>query len=143
MLLRHKLNLSQPPAVQPGEHKAIIVEASAAVSKKGNDMLVLRLAVEPTRKVLLKEFIPFTDGMDWLIESFMASIGSPIADGEEVEIADPSKLVGRSCYVRLGPRTGDKGKTYLEIEEWLPAPNHKEALASLDTSESEGDGNPF
>jgi hypothetical protein len=90
---------SRPEYVNAGEYSVEITGAEETVSKNKNDMIELRLKVEPDGVVLFDHLV-FAESSFWKIDAFRASVGEKVVPGEEVDIV-ADDLIGRTGKVRL------------------------------------------
>lgn len=119
-------------AIEAGIHLAKITDAVEAISKAGNEMLKLEVAVGPLK---FNSWVVFTTKNSDNLAEFAEAIGLKFADGKDLAI-EIDDCVGKTARVELGP--GEKisektGKAYLEIKRWLP----------LDSTDVSGDEIPF
>jgi len=122
----------QKQAVEAGIHLAKITDAVEAISKAGNDMLKLEVAVGALK---FNSWVVFTTKNSRNLADFAEAIGLKVVDGKPLAI-EIDDCVGKVAKVELGP--GEKisektGKAYLEIKRWLP----------LDSTDVSGDEIPF
>ncbi len=109
---------NRPDAVDPGEYQLEIVNAEESVSQAGNDMIELKLRVEPAGAILYDNLV-FTPRAFWKIDSFRSAIGDTVTPGEEVDvIAD--ELIGRRGRARLSVEEFG-GRKRNRVAAWLPA----------------------
>jgi len=109
----------QKQAIEAGIHLATITDAVEAISKAGNDMLKLEVAVGPLK---FNSWVVFTTKNSRNLAEFAEAIGKKVVDGKNLFI-DVDDCIGKTAKVELGP--GDKisektGKPFLEIKRWLP-----------------------
>jgi len=90
---------TRPEYVNAGEYSVEITGAEETVSKNKNDMIELRLKVEPDGVVLFDHLV-FAESSFWKIDAFRASVGEKVVPGEEVDIV-ADDLIGRTGKVRL------------------------------------------
>ena len=128
-----KIELGEPKqSIEAGIHLAKITDAVEAISKAGNDMLKLEVAVGPLK---FSSWVVFTTKNSRNLADFAEAIGLKVVDGKPLAI-EIDDCVGKVAKVELGP--GEKisektGKAYLEIKRWLP----------LDSADVSGDEIPF
>ena len=118
--------------MEAGVHLAKITDAVEAISKAGNDMLKLEVAVGPLK---FNSWVVFTTKNSRNLADFAEAIGLKVVDGKPLAI-EIDDCVGKVAKVELAP--GEKisektGKAYLEIKRWLP----------LDSTDVSGDEIPF
>jgi hypothetical protein len=109
----------QKQAIEAGIHLAKITDAVEAISKAGNDMLKLEVAVGPLK---FNSWVVFTTKNSRNLADFAEAIGLKVVDGKPLAI-EIDDCIGKTAKVELGP--GEKisektGKPYLEIRRWLP-----------------------
>ena len=122
----------QKQGIEAGIHLAKITDAVEAISKAGNDMLKLEVAVGPLK---FNSWVVFTTKNSRNLADFAEAIGLKVVDGKPLAI-EIDDCVGKVAKVELAP--GEKisektGKAYLEIKRWLP----------LDSADVSGDEIPF
>lgn len=119
-------------AIEAGIHLAKITDAVEAISKAGNEMLKLEVAVGPLK---FNSWVVFTTKNSDNLAEFAEAIGLKFADGKDLAI-EIDDCVGKTARVELGPgnKISEKtGNAYLEIKRWLP----------LDSTDVSGDEIPF
>ena len=122
----------QKQSIEAGIHLAKITDAVEAISKAGNDMLKLEVAVGPLK---FHSWVVFTTKNSRNLADFAEAIGLKVEDGKPLAI-EIDDCVGKIARVELAPgeKISDKtGKAYLEIKRWLP----------LDSADVSGDEIPF
>lgn len=108
---------SRPDYVEPGDYVVEVLNAEESVSKQRNDMIELKLRVEPSGAILYDQLV-FTENAFWKIDCFRQSTGETVVPDEEVEI-ECDDLIGRKGRVRLAVETYN-GKTGNKVAAWLP-----------------------
>lgn len=119
-------------AIEAGIHLAKITDAVEAISKAGNDMLKLEVAVGPLK---FNSWVVFTTANSDNLAEFAQAIGIKVVDGKPLAI-EVDDCVGKTARVELRPgnKISEKtGNPYLEIKRWLP----------LDSTDVSGDEIPF
>ena len=128
-----KIELGQKQqAIEAGIHIAKITDAVEAISKAGNDMIKLEVAVGPLK---FNAWIVFMTKLSDNLAQFANAIGLKFADGKDLAI-EVEDCIGKTARVELGPgnKISEKtGNAYLEIKRWLP----------LDSTDVSGDEIPF
>ncbi|MEI8309326.1 MAG: DUF669 domain-containing protein [Verrucomicrobiota bacterium] len=90
---------SRPDFVPAGDYTVEILNAEESVSKQGNDMIELKLKIEPTGAICFDNLV-FTPNAFWKIDAFRASTGESVVPDEEVNI-ECDDLLGRTGRARL------------------------------------------
>ena len=122
---------ARPGHVPAGDYTVEVLEAEESVSKNGNDMIELKLRVQPEGPVLFDALV-FTPKAFWKIDAFRAATGETVAPEEDVVIT-PGRLVGRTGRARLGVEEYDQRKRN-KVVAWLPPlPDRKEDGAKAGT----------
>lgn len=119
----------QPNQIEAGIHLARIETAVEAVSKAGNEMLQLEVAVGPLK---FRSWVVFTAKNSCNVAEFATAIGKRVVEGKTLVI-ETEDCIGRIAKVELGPgeRINDKtGKPYLEIKRWFPPASAQDDLES-------------
>jgi hypothetical protein len=90
-----------------GEHPFEVSNAGEKVSNSsGNDMLELILNIKGHK---VYDYLVSSDGSEWKITNFLASIGEPFKPGIAVDL-DPERLIGRkgTCVLYTDTYQGKK-----------------------------------
>ena len=119
----------QPNQIEAGIHLARIETAVEAVSKAGNEMLQLEVAVGPLK---FRSWVVFTAKNSRNVAEFATAIGKRVVEGKTLVI-ETEDCIGRIAKVELGPgeRINEKtGKPYLEIKRWMPPAAAQDDLES-------------
>ena len=90
---------SRPDFVPAGDYTVEILNAEESVSKQGNDMIELKLKIEPTGAICFDNLV-FTPNAFWKIDAFRASTGESVVPDEDVNI-ECDDLLGRTGRARL------------------------------------------
>lgn len=123
---------SRPDYVEPGDYTVEVLNAEESVSKQGNELIELKLKVEPSGAILYDNLV-FTANAFWKIDAFRASTGETVTPDEDVEII-ADDLIGRT------------GRARLTVEEYNGRKRNKIAAWLLPAAQGKGgksDGNPF
>ena len=107
---------SRPDYIEPGDYTVEVLNAEESVSKQQNDMIELKLRVEPSGAILFDSLV-FTPNAFWKIDAFRAATGETVVADEEVEI-ECDDLVGRRGRVRLTVEEY-KGRKRNKVAAWL------------------------
>jgi hypothetical protein len=129
---------SRPDFVAAGDYTVEILNAEESVSKQGNDMIELKLRVEPAGSILFDSLV-FTPNAFWKIDAFRAATGEKVVPDEEVSI-ECDDLIGRTGRARLVVEEYN-GRKRNKVAAWLlsqpAAPGAENAKGGRD------DNNPF
>lgn len=107
----------RPDYVEPGDYTLEVLNAEESVSKQGNELIELKLKVEPSGAILYDNLV-FTENAFWKIDAFRAATGEVITPDEEVDvIADD--LIGRKGRARLMVEEYN-GRKRNKVAAWLP-----------------------
>jgi hypothetical protein len=90
---------SRPDFVPAGDYTVEILNAEESVSKQGNEMIELKLKIEPSGVICFDNLV-FTPNAFWKIDAFRAATGETVVADEEVDI-DCDDLIGRTGRARL------------------------------------------
>ena len=63
---------SRPDYIEPGDYTVEVLNAEESVSKQQNDMIELKLRVEPSGAILFDSLV-FTPNAFWKIDAFRAA----------------------------------------------------------------------
>ena len=111
---------SRPDYVEPGDYTIEVVNAEESISKSRNEMIELKLRVEPSGAILY-DCLVFTPNAFWKIDAFRAATGETVTPDEDVEI-NADELIGRTGRVRLIIEEYN-GKKRNKVTAWLlPTP---------------------
>ena len=117
--------------VPAGDYTVEVLEAEESVSKNGNDMIELKLRVQPEGPFFFDALV-FTPKAFWKVDAFRAATGETVVPEEDVVIT-PGRLVGRTGRARLGVEEYDQRKRN-KVVAWLPPqPDRKEKGAKAGT----------
>ena len=100
-----------------GEYWFKIVKAEEAVSKSGNDMIKLTLAIDGQ---LITEYLVYIDKMAWKVKAFCESVGM-LQSWDEGEIL-ASQLVGRQGMANIDIEKRESYDDRNRVAKWLPQP---------------------
>jgi hypothetical protein len=89
----------RPDYVEAGEYAVEIINAEESISQKGNEMIELKLRVEPSEAIVYDNLV-FVEAAYWKIDAFRAAIGESVVPGEEVDIK-AEDFIGKTGRVRL------------------------------------------
>lgn len=123
---------ARPDYVEPGDYTVEVLNAEESVSKQGNELIELKLKVEPSGAILYDNLV-FTANAFWKIDAFRASTGETVTPDEDVEII-ADDLIGRT------------GRARLTVDEYNGRKRNKVAAWLLPEAQGKGgksDGNPF
>lgn len=123
---------ARPDYVEPGDYTVEVLNAEESVSKQGNELIELKLKVEPSGAILYDNLV-FTANAFWKIDAFRASTGETVTPDEDVEII-ADDLIGRT------------GRARLTVDEYNGRKRNKVAAWLLPEAQEKGgksDGNPF
>lgn len=122
---------SRPDFVPAGDYTVEILNAEESVSKQGNDLIELKLRIEPSGAICFDNLV-FTQNAFWKIDAFRAATGEKVVPDEEVNI-ECDDLIGRT------------GRARLVVEEYNGRRRNKVAgwLLPARSSEKGSDGEPF
>jgi len=107
---------SRADYIEPGDYTVTVINAEETIAKSGNDMIDLKLRVEPCG-VILYDCLVFTPSAFWKIDVFRAATGETVRPDEEVEIM-ADELIGRTGRVRLVVEEY-KGRKRNKVAAWL------------------------
>jgi hypothetical protein len=128
--------------VEPGEYAVEIIDAVESISKRGHEMIELKLRTE--EQSILYDFLVFTETAFWKIDAFRESIGEQVTPDEEVEI-NADDLIGRTGYARLVTEEYD-GRKRNKVAAWLKKPASRPAISITSApapSDDDDDNIPF
>jgi len=133
---------SRPDYIEPGDYTVEVINAEETISKSRNDMIDLKLKVEPCG-VILYDCLVFTPSAFWKIDAFRAATGETVRPNEEVEIM-ADELIGRRGRVRLVVEEYN-GRKRNKVAAWLlPVRDAKPPSKPQSTKEEPDDDNiPF
>lgn len=130
---------SRPDFVTPGDYTVEVLGAEASVSKQNNDLIELKLRVEPSGAILYDNLV-FTPNAFWKIDAFRAATGEKVVPNEEVDI-ECDDLIGRKGRVRLIVEEY-QGRKRNKVAAWL-VPQAKLAAAANNVKGGDDDSIPF
>jgi hypothetical protein len=107
---------SRPDFVEPGDYTVEVLNAEESVSKQGNELIELKLKVEPSGAILYDNLV-FTANAFWKIDAFRASTGETVTPDEDVEII-ADDLIGRTGRARLTVEEYN-GRKRNKVAAWL------------------------
>ncbi len=114
---------SRPDYVEPGDYIVEVLNAEESVSKQGNELIELKLKVEPSGAILYDNLV-FTPNAFWKIDAFRASTGETVKPDEDVDVL-ADDLIGRKGRVRLAVDEYN-GRKRNKVAAWLvPETNQK------------------
>lgn len=114
---RASIPTERPDHVEPGEYQVEVVDAAETMSKRGHDMIELKL--KTPQGSYLYDFLVFTETAFWKIDAFRAATGEQVTPGQDVEIAGDD-LIGRRGKARLVVEEYD-GRKRNKVASWLIA----------------------
>jgi len=116
--------------LDPGEYRFKIVKAEEAVSKSGNDMIKLTLAIDGQ---LITEYLVYLDKMAWKVKAFCESVGMLESwnDGEILA----SQLTHREGMAKIDIEKRESYDDRNRVAKWLPPPEGFEAAPAKDPVE--------
>lgn len=124
---------ARPDHVPAGDYTVEVLNAEESVSKQGNDLIELKLKVEPSGAICFDNLV-FTPNAFWKIDAFRASTGEKVVPDEDVNI-ECDELIGR------------KGRARLTVEEYNGRKRNKVAAWLLPEAPQKGGSshgnNPF
>ena len=103
--------------VEPGKYEVSVVGAKSSVSKKGNQMITLRLSVEGAHR-LFSDHLVFTESSFWKVADFLIAMGHPPSGEVDLDF-DPQNYVGCTAVALVGVEEFN-GRSQNKIERWLP-----------------------
>lgn len=101
-------NPGEGSAVPDGEYPFTVTNAEEKESaSSGNDMIALTLKIQGGGTVY--DYLTATDGSQWKLDNFLASIGENVKPGVSVDV-DPDSLIGRkgNCILYTDTYQGKK-----------------------------------
>ena len=107
---------SRPDFVEPGDYTVEVLNATESISQKQNEMIELKLKVEPGGAILYDNLV-FTENAFWKIDAFRAATGEKVTPDEEVDII-ADDLIGRKGRARLAVEEYN-GKKRNKVVAWL------------------------
>jgi hypothetical protein len=110
---------SRPEFVPAGNYAVEILNAEETISKQGNDMIELKLRIEPSGALCFDNLV-FTPSAFWKIDAFRASTGEVVLPEENVNI-DCDALIGRIGQVRLVVEEYN-GRRRNKVTGWIVPP---------------------
>jgi len=108
---------SRPDYVEPGDYNVEVLNAEESVSKQGNELIELKLRVEPSGAICFDNLV-FTPNAFWKIDAFRASTGETVKPDENVDVL-ADDLIGRKGRVRLAVDEYN-GRKRNKVAAWLP-----------------------
>ena len=109
---------SRPDFVPAGDYTVEILNAEESVSKQGNDLIELKLKIEPSGAICFDNLV-FTQNAFWKIDAFRAATGETVVPDEEVNI-ECDDLIGRTGRARLVVEEYN-GRKRNKVAAWLVA----------------------
>ncbi len=109
--------------VEPGEYTVRVADAKQTVSKKGNDMIELKIKVihpDRTEGPGLFDYLVFSEKALWKVDQFLAAVGMHPGEGEAFDV-EPDDLIGKECTAELEQETNDKGNTSMKVARYFAA----------------------
>ena len=128
--------VSRPDYVEAGEYTVEVLNADESVSKQGNELIELKLKIEPSGAILYDNLV-FTPNAFWKIDAFRLATGEEVTPDEEVEITGDG-LIGRTGRARLIVEEYN-GRKRNKIAAWLPS----EAPAAAKKGGPKNENEPF
>lgn len=125
---------SRPDFVPPGDYIVEILNAEESVSKQGNDLIELKLKIEPSGALCFDNLV-FTPNAFWKIDAFRAATGDKVIPDEDVHI-DCDDLIGRTGKARLVVEDYN-GRKRNKVAAWLLPETIENTKGGSD------DNNPF
>ena len=125
---------SRPDYVESGDYTVEVINAEESISKSRNEMIELKLKVEPSGAILYDNLV-FTPNAFWKIDAFRAATGETVTPNEDVEI-NADDLIGRTGRARLIVEEYN-GRKRNKVAAWL-APG-----APARAKGGDDDNNPF
>lgn len=107
---------SRPDFVPAGDYTVEILNAEESVSKQGNDLIELKLRIEPSGAICFDNLV-FTQNAFWKIDAFRAATGETVIPDEEVNI-ECDELIGRTGRARLVVEEYN-GRKRNKVAAWL------------------------
>lgn len=107
---------SRPDFVSAGDYTVEILNAEESISKQGNDLIELKLKIEPSGAICFDNLV-FTPNAFWKIDAFRAATGEKVVPDEEVNI-ECDDLIGRTGRARLIVEEYN-GRKRNKITAWL------------------------
>ena len=129
--------VSRPDYVEAGEYTVEVLNADESVSKQGNELIELKLKIEPSGAILYDNLV-FTPNAFWKIDAFRLATGEEITPDEEVEITGDG-LIGRIGRARLIVEEYN-GRKRNKIAAWIPP---ETPAASAKNGGSKNENKPF
>ena len=105
----------RPDHVEPGDYRVEVVDAVETTSKRGHEMIELKLRTEAGS--YLYDFLVFIPSAFWKIDAFRAATGENVTPEEDVEIT-ADDLVGRTGTARLSVEEYN-GRKRNKVAAWL------------------------
>jgi hypothetical protein len=132
---------SRTEFVPAGDYFVEILNAEESISKQGNDMIELKLKIEPSGALCFDSLV-FTPNAFWKIDAFRAATGEKVIPDEEVNI-DCDLLIGRTGRARLIVDEYN-GRKRNKVTAWLVPQPAGAAGSSTQTKKGGSDDNiPF
>lgn len=107
---------SRPDFVPAGDYTVEILNAEESVSKQGNDLIELKLKIEPSGAICFDNLV-FTPNAFWKIDAFRAATGETVVPDEDVNI-ECDELIGRTGKARLVVEEYN-GRKRNKVAAWL------------------------
>lgn len=108
-----------PTLLPEGTYVAQVDDCQELLSKKGNEMYKLTLAILPKRRRLYS-YIVFSDKTQWQATSFRKSAGLEMPDDKEVEISlSEVDCFRRIVHVLVEHEEGNDGVTRAKVSRFL------------------------
>ncbi len=130
---------SRPDFVEPGDYTLEVINATETVSKKGSDMIELKLKVMPDEAVFFDHLV-FVENAYWKIDAFRAAIGEIVLPDEEVDI-HADDFIGKQGRARLAVEEYN-GRKRNTVAAWL-VPVAKPATSTVTKKGDDDDDLPF
>jgi hypothetical protein len=123
-----------PTLLPEGTYVAQVDDCQELLSKKGNEMIKLTLAILPKRRRLYS-YIVFSDKTQWQATAFCKSAGLEMPENKDAQIAlSEIDCLRRIVYVLVEHEEGKDGVTRAKVSRWLTreaALKRNEALALI------------
>lgn len=101
-----------------GEFPSTIMDAKDAISKAGNNQIVLTIQPEERQWASVRAYLTFTDGCMPMIKEFLDALGG--FDTGKGQLIVANELVGRRIRIVTKDDGEYNGRKRVRITRWLP-----------------------
>ena len=108
----------KPTILPSGVYEVKVVDAESRSSKKGNEMIVLKLQTKHDALTHhVRDYLMVAEGAAWKFTAFLRAIGQELPDGATINAAD---YIGESARAVIDVQQFEGGSQN-KVVKWLPA----------------------